>query len=145
MQIFVRTDKPELYTDEAIVFAFTEEQAEEIKKSHPSESVASITYHLLTLGDFKANNGQLVVLPKQEVVHAHRLMLLGLGKEKELDTEKIRRAYSVIAKKIRELKISSFALAYPATTLSDYDATISIVEGIVLGTYKFSKYVTEDK
>ncbi len=147
MQIFVRTDKPEAFADEALVFSYTEEAVEQLKKGKPGDAVGTLAHEAVAPGDFKGTNGQLLVLPSPGVVNAQRLVLLGLGKEKELSTEKIRRAYNAIAKKARELKLKSFAVVYPDGTggLPDYDLAVSIVEGVVLGAYKFDKYLTEEK
>ncbi len=50
-------------------------------------------------------------------------------------------------KKAKELKIVSFAVVFSENVagLSDYDITASMVEGMVLGAYKFSKYLSEEK
>lgn len=146
MQIFVRTDKPEAFTDEALVLPYTEEAVEQLKKAKPVDAVQTLVHGVVLTGDFKGTNGQILVLPNPTVVNAHRIMLLGLGKEKELNAEKIRRAYSAVPKKARDIKLKSFALIFPdASGLSDYELTVSMVEGVVLGSYRFDKYITDDK
>ncbi|MBI4149831.1 leucyl aminopeptidase [Candidatus Woesearchaeota archaeon] len=147
MQIFVRTDKLEAFADEALILAYTEEAVEQLKKEKPQDAVGTLVHEVVSTGDFKGNNAQVLVLSSPTVVNAQRLVLLGLGKEKEISAEKIRRAYNAIAKKARELKIKSFGVVFPDSVggLSDYDLTAGIVEGVVLGAYKFDKYLTEEK
>ena len=146
MQIYVRTDKTEAFSDEALVIAYTEEQVEQLKKEKPSDALGTLVFNIILTGDFKATNGQTMVLPSPVVIEANRLVLLGLGKEKDLDAEKIRRAYAAAAKKMKDLKLGSFGLIFPENLgMPDYDITVSIVEGTVLGAYKFAKYLTDDK
>jgi leucyl aminopeptidase len=72
--------------------------------------------------------------------------LAGLGKEKKLDRERIRRACSSIVSKVKPLKLETLAIALPKTKkLSDKEVAKATVEGCVMANYMFCKYKKDKK
>ncbi len=75
------------------------------------------------------------------------LILVGLGKQQEFNTEKLRNATAMATTTIKNLRLTSFAanlhaINYPATTEEKITA---IVEASILTAYHFSEYKTTDK
>lgn len=97
-------------------------------------------------GKFKENFGQVYMLTKEkEDGFAYRI-LLGLGKEEELTTEKLRIAISKAMKEAMALKETSVHIKMIKTDkLSLEDAVKAILEGAALTNYKFDKYKTGKK
>src|SRR3989339_1084054 len=72
-------------------------------------------------------------------LHAKRVALVGLGEEKKFDSSAARTAAAAAVKEGKKLKAATIASA-----LSD-DFAQAVVEGAVLGNYKFKGYKKEDK
>jgi len=96
----------------------------------------------LSCGDFHGKEGEtlLVYLPKGK---EKRALLLGLGKQEECTTEKLRRSYAKAVKAVRgkKLKNANFTLA----DFSPQEATNkAIFEGVLLACYAFDQWKTEE-
>ncbi len=75
---------------------------------------------------------------------AERLLLVGLGKKKELDAGRQRQAAGSAVQALRTARVATFALSQHL--LSDGDTTLEAVcEGALLGSYSFDIYKTKDK
>ncbi len=77
-----------------------------------------------------------------------KLLLIGLGDAEKLTTEKIRKAGGIIARfvgkrDVERLAIISFGFALKKITIEQ--ATQVIVEGLLLGSYSFDRYKTDEK
>ncbi len=107
---------------------------------------------LIGTKDFKGIANEMVMTYVNSDSRAHRLVLTGAGKSKEVTLEKLRNAYAVTAKKLNTLKLKSVGFELPDLTAikSHSNCTISdivqaISEGVFLTQYKFNKHITNDK
>jgi leucyl aminopeptidase len=111
---------------------------------------------LLKSGEFtgKPNQVSIVHVAPGERVHAKRVVLVGLGKPKEVSLEKLRQATATAAKAIRTVGAESFAVSVqdPAQLLTGLPAASrvrevaqALVESAILGLYQFTVYHTEQK
>lgn len=107
---------------------------------------------LITGGDFTGKFKTTSVLYPQSGVTAKRVILVGLGKEADFTLDRARQAAAVAAKTAKGLGVRHLATIVHgggAGGLDPGDAAQVVVEGSVLGTYKFSVYKTggedEDK
>ncbi len=66
-----------------------------------------------------------------------RILLLGLGKEKDLSDETIRLAYAALVKQCRSLKLKTVNLLFPKK-IKIKDSLRSMVEGLFLTNYAFN-------
>ena len=140
MKINVVSIKPELVRDNLLVIPLAEEDAKE-KPSYPRSLNAALENK-----DFKAELNQTLVLYAEHNYGAKRIMYLGMGKRDEIDKEKIRRAYSTAGKAARSLKVNALSAVMPEIEKINVASTAScLVEGLMLGSYSFSKYKTEKK
>ena len=74
-----------------------------------------------------------------------RVLALGLGDPGELDAEKLRVLGAVIAKEARRLEASSIAWAIGELgPVAPADAAAAIAEGVIMGAYRFDRYLTPD-
>jgi leucyl aminopeptidase len=98
-------------------------------------------------GDFTGKHAQVSVIYTRGTLPARRVLLLGLGKKKEFDLEKLRRAFAKAARTVRELGLAEFAICLdvPDGARSLEDLTEAAVEGTLLGLYRFTQYKTPDK
>lgn len=94
---------------------------------------------VLKSGDFKGRNGETYALyPEGE--KKGRLLLLGLGKQKEATEETLRRAYSSAVRFAQNKKIDRMSVVFPiASKLEKKELLRGIFEGIALTNYAYGK------
>jgi leucyl aminopeptidase len=96
--------------------------------------------------DFKAeeNEVKVIYVNKANVKYA---ALLGLGKEKKFNSDKLMNVMGNMSKKIRDMGIDSFSVYLESFRSSKFDACSysgKITQAIVLSLYQFLKYKTKD-
>jgi leucyl aminopeptidase len=106
---------------------------------------------LIESKDFHGNNGESVMTYVDADAKSKRLMTAGLGKNKEITLESLRKAYSSAAKKLNGLKLKIVGFEIPdltqikaVTNEAIADIVQAISEGVLLSQYSFKKYVSDD-
>lgn len=89
---------------------------------------------ILKFEEFKGKPGEFLTVQTQKKIASRQVFILGLGEEKSL--YQLRRSFALFAQKISK-KISSLALTINA------DEAQAVAEGLLLGSYKFEKYITK--
>src|SRR5262245_56278002 len=92
---------------------------------------------------FEGKVGQIAQVYSGGRIPAPRIMVVGLGPKKSGDAEVLRRATAAASRRARELGASSIAVFMPPNGLPARARAQAIVEGGVLGTYRFDKYLKE--
>jgi leucyl aminopeptidase len=95
---------------------------------------------ILKREDFTGKKDQTVEIPCSDEVKPARLLLIGLGKEPVGETE-VRLLAAKAGRFAIGAKASSLALELPAVSGAERAAA----EGVVLGSYRFTKYLTGDR
>lgn len=123
---------------EAVVIMLTKEQL----KSHGVESkLISTIDRAIKREDFRAEPRQLVSSYIDENLNADILVLVGLGKEKELNLNNFRNALSKAVDEMKSNKVKEFGVLVPEFKNIDFDQlVVAITEGAVLSNYFFGKY-----
>ena len=133
VQVQALSQKPSEFSSELLVIALTEERLRDEKNN--AIPIAS--------GDLTGEKGQMV-LYYPGAGKAKRILLVGLGKEKELTVEKIRKTLDAVVKKAKSLKVKSFAVSQPSISgISKAQWLKSAAEGIILGHYDFNRFKEE--
>ncbi len=149
MDVKIKKGKIEEEAAEAIVLSHYEGE-----KSLPEETAAvdralnGQIRGLITSGEFTGKLNQLLMLHLRGETPAKRVLLVGLGKKKEISTEKIRQAMGSASRSIREAGIKSFSTPLHGrgqNKISTSESAQSIVEGCLLGLYQFTAYRTEKR
>lgn len=83
-----------------------------------------------------------VVYP--EIGSAQRVVLVGLGDEDAVDAEKLRRAAADGAAIVSSLVTETVAVTVPESELPTELASQALVEGFLLGSYRFTRYRTDN-
>jgi leucyl aminopeptidase len=98
-------------------------------------------------GDFKGEKEQVAVVYTRGAIPAGRILLLGLGKKKEFDLEKLRRAFSRAAQRARDLNLKGLAASVDFGEIGQPPGRLAeaLVEGVILGLYRFLPYKTAEK
>ena len=102
---------------------------------------------LLKHGYFTGKHAQVSVVYTRGALPVRRVLLLGLGKKNECDLEKLRRGFSKASRSVRELGIGEFAIRLEPIGKSHSleDLTEAVVEGVLLGLYRFTQFKSVDK
>ncbi|MEN6411176.1 MAG: leucyl aminopeptidase [Veillonellales bacterium] len=89
--------------------------------------------------------GKTINIYPVEAIGEKRIMLLGLGKPRELTVDKIRDVFAIAARKIRKLEpttVSCILADLIPSQIEPEGMVKAIVEGIILGAYRFNYYKT---
>ena len=103
---------------------------------------------LISGGDFTGKYKQTSVLYPQDGIAARRVLLVGLGKPDAFTLDRVRGAAGVAARFGRDLGVKHLASIVhggEAGGLGIADAAQAMVEGTVLGTYRFRPYKTDEE
>lgn len=98
--------------------------------------------NLVKEGDFKGEEGEMIPLFFKE--NSKRLILVGLGKEKEATLESLRKAAGSLASYIRRYQIKEVGFILPDIAKVKFNEVVeAITLGFRLGGYQFTDFVSE--
>ncbi len=99
---------------------------------------------VLTAGDFKGDTGSCEVVYTGAKSGPKRILLVGLGKKKEVDADVLRKAASVVARRAVAAKVGKLTLALQkaATRVKPEVAGRAMAEGAYFGAYRYDEFVT---
>ncbi len=90
-------------------------------------------------GDFKGKEGEILIL-YGKFSHETRIALVGLGKEKEITVEGLRRSIAPLVYNAHSKKIRKLTLCMPSSShLTEEETLRGIAEGLMLPNYVFEK------
>jgi leucyl aminopeptidase len=100
---------------------------------------------VLATEKFEGKPGQLSYLHTGGKIPAERVLVVGLGPRRRGrgDAEPVRRAASAGVRRARDLGAATVAMFVPPDGLPPRERAQAIVEGGLLGTYRFDKYLKE--
>lgn len=101
---------------------------------------------LLQTKEFEGKTHEVLLFHTQGKIPAKRLILVGLGKRKDLALDHIRQAMGYAAKRVRQAKANSFTVIVPSiapTGVDEIELAQAMVEGAILGSYQFTVYRSE--
>ena len=98
-------------------------------------------------GDFEGKPSQVCVIYTRGTLPAERIVLVGLGKKKDLDLEKVRGAFARVMQHLRGLNIRDAATAMDWSLLPDQKENLAaaVAEGVKLGLYQYTPYKTVNR
>lgn len=149
MDIKIKKGKIEAEAAEVIILSQYEGE-----KSLPEETAAvdralkGQIRGLMAHGEFKGKLNQLLMLHGRGEIPAKRILLVGLGKKRELSLERIRQAMGSAGRQVRESGLDTFSTPLHGRgqrKISAAEAAQAMVEGCLLGLYQFNAYRTEKR
>ena len=140
MEIDVQRKDLVAVAGDAIVIPLTKSDAPPRALRELDEAVGGLCARVFAAGDFTGKSGEVLSLPVTGIA-AKRLVLVGMGDEKNASRETLRAAGGRTAKALARAKATKAALAVPALRrVVGEDAAQALAEGLVLGAYRFDKY-----
>ncbi len=100
---------------------------------------------LIKQGEIKGKPGEITIIHSLGRLPADRVVVVGLGKQAELNRDKVRGAVAETCRRLRQRDIDSIAtpaLGAGTADINPETAAQVITEGVLLGTYSFRKYIT---
>lgn len=145
MKIFVKKGKLVDTKSQAIILPLFEENkklsgtALEIDKI--SEGLIS---EVINNGDFEAKPSQISLIYTRGSLPSQRIALIGLGKHKEFNLEKLRGAFAKVMQHLRGLNIKEAAAEINLNLLPRKKDQVvqAVVEGSLLGLYQYTPFKT---
>ena len=135
-------------TDVLVIGGYEGENA--LPRTHQAldDALGGQLRELRETGEFSGKNQQAVLIHTRKALPAKRVLLLGLGKKKDVTLDRIRQAMGTACKKVRQIGAHTFAVPAlgtdavkaPVTTIAQ-----AMVEGAVLGGYRFTHYQADNE
>lgn len=103
---------------------------------------------VLAEDDFHGESGQTEFIHLGTSASVKRLLLVGLGKREKFTIDKARHAGGTAVREAQKRRLSEFAVElFGDTALNESSGEIgqAVAEGLVLGSYQFTEYKTQDK
>ncbi|OGS50305.1 MAG: hypothetical protein A3K65_07930 [Euryarchaeota archaeon RBG_16_68_12] len=101
---------------------------------------------LIATGDVSGKFKDVAVLPTFDRIPANRVLVVGLGKRNDFTMDRVREVSARGATKVREIGLKTFATVVHGAGVGDLDlgdATEAVVEGTLLGLYRYTEHKTE--
>ena len=95
---------------------------------------------------FNGEFGRFLVVPTFKNIKASYVILVGAGSRKNFDLDKARRLGASIIRKLKELKIDRTLIDVEELSIgkeTEPELAQAVVEGVLLGGYKFDKYLSK--
>jgi leucyl aminopeptidase len=147
MQVDAQVGRAEQETAEVLVLLHCDGEGLKLEAAALDKQLGGHLAELLRLKEFEGKAGELLLVHTQGKASAKRLLLVGLGKRKDLRLDAFRQALASAAKRVRQAKVSAFAVAVPAgfpRGATALDVAQAMTEGAILGTYQFTEYRSDN-
>lgn len=137
----------EAATEAAVVIRFEGEEGLCGAAVTLDEKCGGFISRIMGQGDFSGRAEQVSVIYSPGGLPAKRLVVVGLGKRCDMSLERLRAAFSAAAQKIRSLNVKEFAtsLDFGGVYLPADRVTEAVVEGVLLGLYRYTPFKTVDR
>ena len=111
------------------------------------KQLGGIISDMMSGDDFKGKEGETLLIYTLGKIPAKKVLLLGLGKEKDFDGDTIRKVIGKAVKKLEKSKTDTAAILAVGLDKAVSPEVLGqcIVEGAMLASYKFNKYKTDNK
>jgi leucyl aminopeptidase len=128
-------------TDGAVILLFADEKPG-VVAGRIDRALGGTIARLLRRGDFKPKPGSVHLLYPEGRIGAERLVLAGLGKRSDLTLNRLRQAAGKAAQHLRAAGATDVMISFDGTGLDAEEAAQALIEGGLLGLYRFLKYKT---
>ncbi len=130
-------------TDVLVLGVYEDENT--LPKAHQAldDALGGQLRELRSNGEFSGKNQESSLIHTRRALPAKRILLLGLGKKKDVTLDRVRQAMGTAFKKVRQTGAETFSVPVIATDTVKApasDIAQAMVEGAMLGGYRFTHY-----
>ncbi len=144
MQIEVQRKDASAAGGDAVVIPLTRSDAPPRALGALDDAIGGWLARVWSAGDFSGKTGEVISFPVAGIA-AKRVVLIGLGDEKNASAESLRAAAGRAAKALARAKAKQASLVVPALRrVKPEEAAQALAEGALLGAYRFDKYKSDD-
>ncbi|MEQ1657101.1 MAG: leucyl aminopeptidase, partial [Nitrospira sp.] len=146
MRVDARAGRVETESTDVLVLTHCEGEVFSKQATMIDKSMNGALHELLQSKEFEGKANELVLVHTQGKVPAKRILLIGLGKEKDVTVDQLRQAMGHAVKRVRQAKAAFFTVAVPSVTpqgASAVEVAQAMAEGAILGSYQFTAYRSE--
>lgn len=134
-------------TDVLVIGGYENENA--LPKTHQAldDALGGQLRELRETGEFSGKSQETVLIHTRKALPAKRVLLLGLGKKKDVTLDRIRQAMGTACKKVRQAgahTCSAPVMGTDAVKAPVSDIAQAMVEGAILGGYRFTHYQSDN-
>src|SRR5512137_384049 len=140
MKIIVKTGKLETSSTDAAVIFVAEGEKFGPAAAQVDKALGGMVQKLLKRGDLSAKAGSVGVLYPEGKIAAERLIVAGLGRKKELTSERLRHAAGKAAVAARGAGAKNIVISVEGSVLDPEETGQALAEGCTLGLYRFLRY-----
>lgn len=111
------------------------------------KALNGVITQLRSQGEIKGKLNELTTIHSLDKIPASRVLVVGLGKEKEFSLDKVRGAIAEACRWLRRKDVSDIAtipLGAGTAGISPESAAQAVTEGALLGLYSFRKHITKE-
>ncbi len=126
----------------AVILSIFEGGRPEAGLAAVDKALAGAVSQLISQGEIKGKSGEITLIHTMGKLPATRIVIVGLGKQKELTLDKVRGAVAEVCRFLRKRGVDSAAtvlLGAGTADISRETAALAITEGALLGTYSSPK------
>ena len=101
---------------------------------------------MIRTGDLTGAFKEVVVFPSFDRIPGNRVLIVGLGKREDFTLDRVREVSAAAAIKVRDMGLRTFATIVHGAGIAGLDlseATEAVVEGTILGLYRYVEHKTE--
>ncbi|MBM4122857.1 MAG: leucyl aminopeptidase [Nitrospira sp.] len=143
IDVTVKQGRIEAERAEVLVLSHYEgESALEAQAAKVDQALGGALRGLLTSREFQGKRNQTALLHTQGKIPAKRVLFVGLGKKKEARLDQVRQALGTAAKRVCQAGARSFSTSLPGPLpqASAIETAQAMIEGAILGSYRFTEY-----
>ncbi len=157
MKLYLKKDSIERHKTGCIVVGSFEGKKPEGLAKVIDKRLNGLIAKLFKDKDFEGKPNQIRLIYTQGKLPAERVLLVGLGKEKDLTIEKLRQASGNSSKAVRDLGLKKFSTVLAEVKIkkisdprlkhsgASYEVSKAVTEGAILSLYDFTSYRTEKR
>ena len=146
MRVDARAGRVETESTDVLVLTHCEGDVFSKQATMIDRSMNGALRELLQSKEFEGKANECVLVHTQGKVPAKRILLVGLGKEKDVTVDQLRQAMGHAVKRVRQAKAAFFTVAVPSIApkgSSPVEVAQAMAEGAILGSYQFTAYRSE--
>jgi len=135
-------------TDAIIISFFEGKKAPDRDVVIIDKALRGVISRLIKNGQINGKLDEVNIIHSLGEISADHVVVVGMGKKKELTIDRIRGAFAVVCRQLRKQRVNNIAIATNCVRtnhISPTDSVQAMTEGALLGLYSFRKHITEKK
>src|SRR3989338_7001487 len=147
MKVRIQQGKLERFVCDLLVVKWVQGQKMDGSTGAGEKALRGLIAKVMKEEGFKGKEGGSIVFPSFGKIPARKIMLLGLGEQKNVTVDCVRRSAARIVKEARRQhakKVATILIGTGMAGIDPFTAAKAMTEGALLGAYTYHKYKSEE-